>query len=235
MPVMNPLLGVGLYTLPEAARLLYVSAQKLRRWAEGYPFVSGGERRTAEPIIRRDLQSLDGEPILTFDDLLELYMIKLFRDAGVSLQTIRAAAEQAARIYHNNHPFAIKPFETDGKRIFAALHEQGVAGVARPTLLQDLNLSQMVMDSIARPFFRKIEYHDFEPLRYWPNGLTGHIVLDPKRAFGKPIDARSGVPTAVLYEMARGGESAIGIARWYRVAIEAVEAAVTYEATLKAA
>ncbi|HZP82280.1 MAG TPA: DUF433 domain-containing protein [Chthonomonadaceae bacterium] len=231
----HPLLGVGLYTLPEAARLLQISPTKLRRWAEGYPFVSSGQRRTAEPIIRRDLQALDGEPVLTFNDLLELYMIKLFRDAGVSLQTIRAAAEQAARMYRTNHPFAIKRFETDGKRIFATLQEQGVEGVAKPTLLQDLNLSQMVMDSIARPFFRRIEYREFEPLRYWPNGKDGHIVLDPQRAFGKPIDARSGVPTAVLYEMARGGEPVENIARWYDMDVEAVEEAVAYEVTLKAA
>ncbi|MCW3094832.1 MAG: hypothetical protein JWL77_450, partial [Chthonomonadaceae bacterium] len=143
---MQTLLGIGLYTLSEAARILQVSPQKLRRWAEGYPFVSNGERRTTEPIIRRDLHALDGEPVLTFHDLLELYMIKLFRDAGVSLQTIRAATEQAATLYHTNHPFAIKRFETDGKRIFATLQEQGVEGIAAPTLLQDLNLSQMVMD-----------------------------------------------------------------------------------------
>jgi len=229
------LLGIGLYTLPEAARILRTRPQKLSRWADGYPFVSNKERRVAEPIIQRDLAALDGEPVLTFNDLLELYMIKLFRDAGVSLQTIRAAAEQAAILYHTNHPFAIKQFETDGKRIFATLQVRGVEGVTRPTLLQDLNLSQMVMDSIARPFFRKIEYQEFAPLRYWPNGKERHIVLDPQRSFGKPIDVRSGVPTAVLYEMARGGEAVESIARWYNVELEAVEEAVAYEATLKAA
>jgi len=231
----QPLLGVGLYTLPETARLLYVSRQKLRRWADGCPFVSGGEQRRAEPIIRRDLQALEGEPVLTFNDLLELYMIKLFREAGVSLQTIRAAAEAATQLYRTSHPFAIKQFETDGKHIFAALQEQGVEGVARPVLLQDLRMSQMVMDSLARPFFRKIEYQEFQPLRYWPNGTEGHIVPDPRRAFGKPIDARSGVPTAALYEMARGGETVQSIADWYSVDCETVEEAITYEMTLKAA
>ncbi len=231
----HPLLGVGLYTLPETARLLHVSGQKLRRWADGYPFVSSGERRRAEPIIRRDLNALGGEPILTFNDLLELNMIKLFREASVSLQTIRAAAEAATKLYHTSHPFAIKQFETDGKRIFAALQEQGVEGVARPVLIQDLRMGQMVMDSLARPFFRKIEYRELQPLRYWPNGTDGYIVLDPERSFGKPIAARSGVPTAALYEMARGGETVQSIADWYRVDCEAVEEAISYEMTLKAA
>jgi uncharacterized protein (DUF433 family) len=162
-------------------------------------------------------------------------MIKLFRDAGVSLQTIRAAADRAAGLYCSNHPFTIKQFETDGKSIFATLHDNGVEGVQRPALLQDLNLTQMVMDTIARPFFKKIEYKDFEPLRYWPNGLGSHIVIDPARAFGKPIDAATGVSTAVLYAMARGGESAQSIADWYGVAVEAVEEAVNFEYSLKAA
>jgi uncharacterized protein (DUF433 family)/DNA-binding transcriptional MerR regulator len=229
------LLGVGLYSLSEAARLLHINAKTLRRWAEGYPFIIGGEAHASAPILRRDLSEVDGEPVLTFHDLLELYMVKLFRDAGVSLQTIRAASEKAAAMYHTDHPFAIKQFETDGRAIFATLQDHGVEGVPRPTLLQDLNLSQMVMDSIARPFFKKIEYQDFEPLRYWPNGRDRHIVLDPKRSFGKPIDARSGVSTAVLYAMARSGETVRSIADWYDVDVEAVEEAVAFEYSLKAA
>ncbi len=231
----SSLLGIGLYTIPQAARLLRLHPARLRRWAEGYPFVSNGTRRASEPLIRRDLREMEGEPVLTFKDLLELHMIGLFRSEGVSMQTIRAAADSAAKLYDTNHPFVIQRFETDGKNILATLQEKGVAGVRASALLQDLIRSQMVMDSIARPFFRQIEYRDFEPLRWFPNGKEGAIVLDPRRAFGKPIDVKSGVPTEVLYAMARGGEKTEKVAEWYNVEIETVREAVRYEHMLKAA
>ena len=228
------LLNVGLYSVSEAARLVHMNTRTLRRWATGTA-TSQSDLNASVPILRRDLPELEGEPVLTFNDLLELYMVKLFRDAGVSLQTIRAAAERAAVLYATNHPFAIKQFETDGMSIFATLQEHGVEGVQRPVLLQDLNLTQMVMENIARKFFKKIEYQDFEPLRYWPNGRDNHVVLDPARSFGKPIDAKTGVATSVLYAMARGGRSAQNIADWYGVDVEAVEEAVNFEHSLKAA
>jgi uncharacterized protein (DUF433 family)/DNA-binding transcriptional MerR regulator len=231
----QPLIGVGLYTIPQAARLLRLHPAKLQRWAEGYPFASKNAHPKWAPLIRRDLQDMEGSPILTFHDLLELYMIGLFRSEGVSLQTIRAAAQNAATLFSANHPFVVQRFETDGKSIFATLQEEGVEGVTKPNLLQDLLRSQMVMDSIVRPFFRQIEYCNFEPIRWFPNGKDGRIVLDPKRSFGKPIDVKSGVPTEVLYEMARGGEPLEKIAKWYRIEVETVQEAVWYENSLKAA
>ena len=66
----------------------------------------------------------------------------------------RAASDHAAVLFRSDHPFAVKRFETDGKSIFATLQELGVEGIQRPVLLQDLNLTQMVMDNIARPFFK---------------------------------------------------------------------------------
>ena len=96
-------------------------------------------------------------------------------------------------------------------------------------MIADLTLSQMVISSIARPFFRRIEFQDSEPIRYWPMDRNGRVVLDPQRAFGKPIDARSGVPTAALYAMARSGETLQSVADWYEIEVEAVEAAVNFE------
>ena len=229
------LLGVGLYTIPQAARLLRLSSQKLRRWADGYLFLSDGARRRSEPLIHRDLQEREDEVILTFQDLLELHMVRFFRSEGVSIQTIRKAAEQATLLYKTTHPFTVKGFETDGKSIFATLEEQGVEGISKAELLQDLIRSQMVMESIARPFFRQIEFEEMEPSRWFPNGKGGGIVIDPQRSFGKPIEKVSGIPTETLYNMARGGEKIENIAHWYKIDVETVHEAVRYENSLLAA
>jgi hypothetical protein len=48
-------LGVGLYTMPEAARLLRVPVGKLRRWAQGYCLAAS---QYSAPMFRRDYPEL---------------------------------------------------------------------------------------------------------------------------------------------------------------------------------
>jgi uncharacterized protein (DUF433 family) len=51
------------------------------------------------------------------------------------------------------------------------------------------------------------------------------------RAFGKPIERLSGVPTYVLYGMSQAGETVDAIADWYEVEPEGVRDAIEYEQT----
>ena len=89
----NPYLGVGLYTMADAARLIEVPRQKLRRWREGYTFGKVGIRK---PLLGEDHPELARHQILTLADLVELKLISLFRNAGVSMREIRKVAERAA-------------------------------------------------------------------------------------------------------------------------------------------
>lgn len=229
------LLGKGLYSISEAARILQMRADTVRRWVTGYYFGRKDHKRYSPPLIQ--LSTIDGinEVFLTFQNLIELLFIRLFHREGVSLYTIRAAASEAQRDFNNNHPFAVKQFDTDGKGIFATLEFKDIEGVTKSKVLKDLKLSQMVIDEIARPYFRNLEYSDLGVIRYYPLGTEKGIVLDPKRSFGKPIDEASGVSTYVLYQMARTGEAPRDIAKWYGVSEEAVSNAIEYEVLLKAA
>src|SRR5437660_1399451 len=129
----NPYLGIGLYTIPEAARLLGLRTGKLRRWADEYSFRSRGRDGFSGPLFERDQPELVKHKILTFAALIELQMIRLFREEGVSMPTIRAAANRGAELYRTNHPFAAKRFHTDGKRIFAeAEHALGGEPLLQP-------------------------------------------------------------------------------------------------------
>lgn len=229
------LLGKGLYSLPEAAWLMGIPTAKLRRWADGYTFQHRGEDRFSKPVFQRDLVNGKNRPTLTFADLIELKLVSMFREKGVSMLTIRAAAQAAVKRFDTNHPFAIRRFDTDGKRIFATLENTKVKGISQERLVEEIALSQTVMEDIAQPFFLKLEYENDEVSLFRPLGKGSRVVLDPHRAFGKPIDEKSGVPTFVLYQMFQGGESAERIAWWYEVDIEAVSAAVAYENALRKA
>lgn len=222
-------LGVGLYTYPEAARIVGVSPAKLRRWATEFTYRLDSRHYQNKPVIRRYFED---EPVLTFLEVVELLFIRLFRDEGVSMPTIRRAAERAAERFRSDYPFAVERFDTDGKHIFATLCDEA----ASRRDVEDLERGQLAFERVVRPFFRKLEYRG-DALRLWPRDRDGRVVIDPVRRFGKPIDAESGVPTSVLYQatLAGNGTSIEEVASWYEVSVDAVKAAVDYEQSPSAA
>jgi uncharacterized protein (DUF433 family) len=210
-------LGVGLYSIPDAARLVKAPAGTVRRWID---WRRGVVQCVFEPHERT----------ISFLELMELHFIKLFRDAGVSLPTIRKAAKTAARQFGAEHPFAMHRFDTDGRTIFATL----ARGESKAALVEDLKHGQYVFDTIVRPFFKKLEYGRDEAIRFCPLGTGKRVVLDPARQFGKPIDNGTGVPTASLYHAVMAGEDPVAVARWFDVPLDAVRAAITFEKSLEA-
>jgi uncharacterized protein (DUF433 family) len=220
-------LGLGLYTLPEAARLLRVPLDRLRRWTIGYTFAGA---RFSEPLFKPDYPELAVKSILTFQDLMELFLVARFRQAGVSLQKIRATAQWAARRFETNYPFAIRRFHTDGKRLFAELESREGQGSPERSFLEP-HTCQYVF-SWVEEFFLKLDYENDLVSHFWPLGKERPVVLDPARSFGQPIDPATGVPTRVLADMHAAGESVEEVARWFRVESEAVRAAVEYERSL---
>lgn len=208
-------LGIGLYSIPEAARIVGAPIPKIRRWIN-----------PRERLIPRRLSP--EERTITFLELMELHFVSMFRAEGVSLQTIRKAAAAASHRFNTDYPFAVRRFDTDGRTIFATLIKEETDAV----LMEDLKRGQYVFNEIMRPFFRKLEYHGRnEVMRYWPLEPRGRIVLDPNRHFGKPIDAKTGVPTKSLYEAVRAGQAVGVVADWFGVPVRAVELAVQFENT----
>lgn len=221
----NPYIGIGLYSIPEAARLLKTPSRTLYNWVKGY--ASPGERGVVAPMLVQDFPELTAEGILTFLDLVEIHMVRLFRQHGVRMSTIKSAAVRLADKYGTNHPLAVKGLETDGKRIFDA----DARSSAR--LVEELGAYQYVIEEAAKPFFKQLVYKDDLACCMWPIG-EGRVVLDPRRNFGKPIVHHGGVPTYPLYQMRRAGQSPEVIARWYRIPVKSVNDAVDYENQLAA-
>lgn len=230
----NQLLGLGVYSVPEAARILKVHPSTLGRWAKGYTFGRREARRFSEPVIARQLQPEESEDILTFVDLVELRSVAYFRSEGVSMQMVRRCAENASELFGTDHPFAAGAFETDGSRIYAVMEAAGPGTMQRSRFINDLDRWQLVFDDMVVPFFRNLEIEDDLAARYWPLGRRKPIVLDPRRAFGKPIDADSGVQTYILHEAHQAGQSEDEVAYWYDVSPTAVQAAVEFEEWLAA-
>ena len=226
-------LGIGLYTPPEAARLLCLPARKLSNWAYGYTFQYRDQKRRADPVILRQIKDAGDMRVLSFLDLVDLLFVRIFRECGVSMPVIRAAAVEARRRFGHDHPFAVKQFSTDGKAIFATLDLAPEPGMTEEELVEQLDRSQMVFGTMVEPFFvRYLDVGSVEVDRHWPLGKEEHVVLDPERSFGKPIDVQSGVQTYILYEAHRAGEAIEAIADWYDISQEGVSYAIKYEEAL---
>jgi uncharacterized protein (DUF433 family) len=228
-----PPFNLGVYSLPEAARLVRKPKDWVGRTVKGYAF-SGrkGKRSSSPPLFRGQFEAVDGIINLSFRDLIELVFVRDFLDHGVSWPVIRRAAEVAAEWFkETDHPFCVKQFSTDGSRIFARA-ESEAGGDAH---MIDLAQRQHVFAEITTPFIKQLEYSATGGLlRWYPMGKEQPVVLDPRLSFGAPIIRGHGVPTSALYAALQTGESENSIAEWYELPQDAVHAALEYERSLAA-
>lgn len=224
------LVGIGLYTIPEASRLTGVPSAAVRRWLFGYQSQHDGVLSDHPAIWSGQLVESDQKGV-GFLDLLEIRFVAAFRSYGVSLQAIRAASAFSRKLFNSSHPFTFKQFQTDGRTIFAEIADSGKAEDDKSLL--DLVKRQYAFERIIRPSLRGVVYsRSGEAKAWWPKD-SRHVILDPERSFGKPIDNRSGVPTETIYAAFKVEDDAKFVARLYGLDVRSVKAAVAFQEKLE--
>jgi uncharacterized protein (DUF433 family) len=218
------LVGLGLYTPSEAARLLGIPASKIARWLRGH---EAGERRYA-PLWRPQIDLGDGSLHLGFRDLMELRTAHQFMEHGVSAQQIRKAIVEARSFVDDERPLSTTRFRTDGRTIFLEIADQ-----ENDARLYDLFRKQFAFKKVIEQSLKDVEYDDTTPSRWWVNSKKNGIVIDPLRSFGQPIDHDSGVPTVVLAAAANAEGSPEAAAEAWDVSVGSVQRAVKFEAELE--
>ena len=222
------LIGVGIYTVPEASRLTGVASARIKRWIVGYEFKTGaGESHHSSPVWHADLEPIDGSLALSFRDLVEVRFIDSFLSAGVSWKELRSAAARAEELLNNPHPFSTYQFKTDGRRIFADIGEH-----LNQEKMLELTRNQYVFRQVIAPsLFEGYEYEAGELLRWRPKAGHKMIVLDPLRAFGQPITDVGSVPTSIILRAVKAeeDEAEVRVARMYDIPVQVVRAAVAFE------
>lgn len=221
---MTSLIGVGLYSIPEASVLTGIPARKIRSWMLGY---ESGSRTKQPPLWQSPVtQSIDNT--ISFQDLLEIRFVNAFRQHGVLLPTIRTAVQQARDYFEQDYPFTCRRFQTDGRSIFATVVEE-----TGDESLIDLVKKQNVFNRVIKPsLYTGIEYDGDESnaLRWFPVANSKKVVLDPERSFGKPIVTAAGITTETLHQswLAEDQDTKM-VASLYGVDPASVHAAVNYE------
>ena len=224
------LIGIGFYTVTEAARLLKVAPLNIRRWLGGYTYGKGDEAVTMPPLWQPQLPAYDHHIELGFRDLIELRVIKSFLDAGLTLITIRNCLEYARDFANDDRPFSTRRFQTDGRTIFL----ESMQRTGEEELL-DLKQRQYVIKQVIARTFKDLDLSEDIVARWRPYNGKQSIVIDPQRAFGQPIAARFGVPTVTLADAAKAEGSIQRVSNLYDVPASVVSDAVNFEKSLQAA
>ncbi|MEQ9639515.1 MAG: hypothetical protein RIM84_05770 [Alphaproteobacteria bacterium] len=215
----SDLIGIGLYTPGEAGALIGVRPSRLVRWLKGHQRQGKHYRRLWAPQV--DLG--DEHVYLGFHDLMEARVASAFIGAGLSAQKVRRAIEVAREILGEERPLSTNQFRTDGRSVFLQMSADD------GDRLINLFKKQYEFKAIVEPSLRNVEFDAAGlPMRWWPLGKAGSIVIDPSRSFGRPIESTSSVPASVLAAAADAEGSLAAAARAWAVTPSAVRSALRF-------
>ena len=203
---------VPTYGIGEAASYLRLPPTTLRAWVIG---LTG--------VIR-----LAGTrpPLLSFWNLVEAYVLAaLRRRHQVPLQRVRKALRFVERELDTARPLIDQDFMTDGLDVFVEYYGR---------LLNVSRAGQTEMRSLLEASIERVE-RDPKGLasRLFPwarePGEPREVEIDPRRAFGKLVVAGTGIPTVVIAERLRAGDTLGHLAKDYNLKLEQVGAALRWE------
>ena len=215
------LIGVGLYTLAEAAGLTGIPSSRIRRWLAGYAY---GTQGWSELLWTPQLPRIGKDMSLGFRDLMELRLVSKFVSIGISLHVIRRALAVGRQIMGDERPFSTARFHTDGRTIFLQVSDE----IDEPTLI-DLLRKQYAFNRMVEPSFRDVDIGKGVVERWWPMSRRSQVMVDPAFNFGHPIVAAHGVPTRAVADALAAKGSMTTVAKVFDLPVAAVRDAVAFE------
>lgn len=211
--------GIGVYSIPEAARYARMHPETLRNWFAG---------RAGRPPLRQRAIECDEMKVITFLDFVEAVAIRALRVDGVSLPRIRQALQVAQERYGIAHPFAHRDHRTVliGKDLHILFGDEPDT----PVQISGQNVGQKSMRPCIQSYIRDLDFNEQGIAQlYRAFAFRGQdVVLNPKLHFGEPIIQQNGYTAETLYRAALAEGSMERAAFLYEVSIDAVEAAYRY-------
>jgi uncharacterized protein (DUF433 family) len=195
--------GLPAYSVSDAAHYLRIPRSTLRAWVAGQRYRKNGGYGLFQPIIALPDNRLG---LLSFINLVEAHVLDALRTQHqIPLQKVRRALQYLARQLHTSHPLAEQRFETDGVNLFVRRYGQ---------LVNISESGQLAMRRVIETYLRRIERDEAGLVtRLYPFTRKRNpdepraVVIDPRIAFGRPVLVGTGIPTAVVAERYKAGES----------------------------
>lgn len=216
------------YSLTEVAKYLQLPTGTLRSWVYGryYPTRQGKQYFT--PLIE-----LASEKQLSFNNLIEVHVLSAIRRLHqVPLAKVRAALDYLNQEFSAPHPLAKLEFQTDGVNLFVEQFGE---------LLNVSFKGQLALKEVFYQFLSRIERDPSGlPIKLFPFTRNFDInapkivVIDPYISFGRPVLMGTGIPTIILAERYKAGESIHELAVDYQCEHSLIEEGIRSELDLVA-
>ncbi len=219
------------YVIPEAAQCLRMPITTLRAWVLGQRYVSNGKQQIFKSVIRLPDKR---ENLLSFNNLVEAHILdSIRRDFGIKLQNVRRAIDYLKREFSSDRPLLEQSFEMNGVDLFISEYEK---------LVNVTQEGQTAMRPIIESYLERIDRGgDGFPVRLFPftrrreMGEPRTVVIDPAVSFGRPVLVGTGIPTSVIAERCKAGESIEELAEDYKRGASEILEAIRCELRVEAA
>lgn len=215
------------YQPAEAAKLIGVSSQRIKRWLEGYTSGSGSNAKRQPPLWQSRYSEYD-ECYFGFLDLIEIRFVDAFVKAGLSIQAVRILLSRAREIAKSDYPLSTHEFKTDGRTIFLEVWQ---ADEARTI---DVKNGQHAFHAIVKPSFRDLDFTADSVTKWYVDGRNKQISIDPNLAFGQPVVDQTAIPTARLWEAFQAEGNLKSVARQFEISQTQARHAIEFEHRLAA-
>lgn len=215
---LDEILEMPNYSPAEAARYFHIAPSSLEYWTEiDHPLISLASTRPK---------------MLSFKNLVELYVLEGLRRQGLRLDAIRSAVEDLLKYENSLHPLADFDLRTLNRRHLVFCRGKHVLNAS---LGGQHEVTDWVMPYLRRvdrdphgrakkifPFITKSQIvADAEPPR--------SILIDPGVCFGLPVLAGSRITTGFIASRYRGGDSLMAIAESYDRPVAEIKEAIEWE------
>lgn len=219
------------YGLAEASRYLSIPSATLRSWVAGRKYPTESGPRFFRPIIQLPADVRAG---LSFVNLVEAHVLDAIRrHHQVPLNKIREAIHYLRKHFSSAHPLAEQKFQTDGIDLFIEKFGQ---------LINVTQSGQIALRELLKAHLHRVE-HDASgtAVRLYPftrkRDLSEPkvVVIDPHISYGRPVLVGTGIPTAIVAERYKAGESIDELAEDYGRSRNEIEEAIRCELWLEAA
>lgn len=214
------------YSFVEAAHYLNLPVSTLSSWFRGQTYKHNHEMRRFHPVIRLDGGRGEG---LSFLNLVEAHVLAAIRrEHRIPLQKVRRALEYVESQIGLHRPLTNARFETDGVDLLVRELER-LVNVSRD--------GQLEIEPVVRTFLKRIKRDPAGvPVKLYPftrkavsDSEPAPVEIDPRVAFGRPVLAGRGVPTAVLADRFKAGDSLADLAEDYDTSTQTIEEAIRCE------
>lgn len=214
-----PLLGNGVYSFSEAAKYTGLKQARIREWFR--------IKEDGKSLFVSDYGDTTEQKLVSFHDLIEVFIAGQMRDSGVKLKTIRTIHANLMAELSDPHPFCRQGFRISGKDVYyLGLDSKGEQEI------YDVLTKQKVFVRVISPFLKKLDYLDDSAIRW---RIAKGVEINPGYSWGQPVASLSKIPTYVLSKSFHAnGKHADVVAHWFGVTKDDVLAAVRFEKQLVA-